>query len=176
MKLIQPQKITSAYVKDQYYYDGKLYESLDTLKYVQAKDIINDLYVPISNNIKKVFSYETIATNAPLLSRPNDVFETLGNYHDINDLTKETLINSVYKKIKNDILNNATQSKYFINNLTFANGNVISSNDNYSIQKAIETVINDIKAVKIVQLPNIVDGKPDYKNAEENEYIIPFNS
>ncbi len=176
MKLIQPQKITSAYVKDQYYYDGKLYESLDTLKYVQAKDIINDLYVPISNNIKKVFSYETIATNTPLLSRPNDVFETLGNYHDINDPTKETLINSVYKKIKNDILNNVTQSKYFINNLTFANGNVISSNDNYSIQKAIETVINDIKAVKIVQLPNIVDGKPDYKNVEENEYIIPFNS
>ena len=56
MKLIQPQKITSAYVKDQYYYDGKLYESLDTLKYIQAKDIINGLYVPVSNNIRKVFS------------------------------------------------------------------------------------------------------------------------
>ncbi len=176
MKLIQPQKITSAYIKDQYYYDGKLYESLDALKYAQAKDIINGLYTPISNNIKKVFSYQKLTTNTPFLSRPNDVFEILGDYHDINDSTKETLVNSIYKKIESDILNNVTQSKYFINNSTFANGNVINSNDAYSIQKAIDTVINNIKPVKIVQLPNIVDGKPDYQNIEVNEYNIPFNS
>ena len=176
MKLIQPQKITSAYVKDQYYYDGKLYESLDTLKYIQAKDIINGLYVPVSNNIRKVFSYQPIATNTPFSSRPSDVFDILGDYRDINNSEKETLVNSIYKKIESDISNNTSQSKYFVNNLTFANGNVISSNDTYSIQKAIETVISDIKPIKIVQLPNIVDGKPDYQNAEENEYVIPFNS
>lgn len=176
MKLIQPQKITSSYAKDQYYYDGKLYESLDTLKYVQAKDIINGLYVPISNNIRKVFSYKSLQTNTSFLSRPTDVFEILGDYHDINNLSRETLVNSIYKKIENDIATNAAQSKYFINNLTFANGNVINSTDSYSVQKAIEKVMSDIKAVKIVQLPNIIEGKPDYQNKEENEYVIPFNS
>lgn len=175
MKLLEPQLITSAYSNDGYYYNGKIYSDLDSLKYQELNDILSGVYQSNDLSIKIVYSFESVNTNNDVYTkRPEYILEQIGSVDNckINNVVDGTVINYMYNKIYNEIQNG--QKISYKEMFTFANG-MIASDRFQSKDILIDEVINNIKPIKVVQLPNIVKGKPDYEGIEENEYQLPFN-
>ncbi len=176
IKLLDPQPVTSAYNKDSYYYNGKMYDDLDELKYDELNDLLSGAYKSDDLSIKVVYSFDKLKTNSDIYqNRPENVFSEIGTIGNckLTQIIDGTVINYMYNKIYQEIQSGKQISYKDI--FTFANGHI--ANDVYQVKDIlIDEVINNIKPVKIVQLPNIVDGKPNYDGNEENTYSLPFNS
>lgn len=178
MKLIGPEKILDSNNKDEYYFNGNKYDDLNLLKKDQLRQIANGTYK--NSSIKNVYSWENI--NGDFTSRPENVFETnqIGNWESIlnidlnqasNVLFKpNNLVQYIYKKISEDLINGLDSSKYFKSSFKFAGGIEANALDKDEI---IKKILNEIESVKIVQLPNIdKDNKPIYKNDSSDDGSI----
>lgn len=176
MKLLKPQRVTSASPNTGFYYNGKIYDNLDKLKKEQLIDIINGTYSLIDDSkMKLVYSFDEIPTDINVTKLSN-VFNEIG---DINSCTissnPNNLVSYIYNSVVKDLNNNKENGKYFNQMFVFANGHV-ASDINQSKEILIDYVVENIKPVKIAQLPVIINGKPDYNGLELEEYTLPFNS
>lgn len=188
MKLIGPKKIFDGNNKEEYYFDGNKYDTLNELKTDQLRKIINGRYQ--NESIKNVYSWENL--DRELTSVPEHVFdmENLGSADSILNIDLQTaasssfvpqdLVQYVYHKIAVDIVNNNKNSKYFTSSFMYAGG--ITSGGSSDKNTIIQEILKDIKSIKIAQLPKLDENlRPISKDQAGDdgsigEFVLPSKS
>lgn len=188
MKLIGPKKIFDSNDKEEYYFDGNRYDTLNELKIDQLRKILNGKYQ--NESIKNVYSWENL--DRELTSIPEHVFdmEKLGNVDSIlnidlqiaasSSFVPQDLVQYVYHKIAIDIVNNNKNSKYFSSSFMYAGG--ITSGGSSDKNTIIQEILKNIKSIKIAQLPKLDENLRPFSKDEAGddgsigEFILPSKS
>lgn len=139
MKINNPIEVTKKKIENGYYYNGKIYFDLQTLKRQQLDDILNGRFLYSNSGISIKHSFDNLS---------NQVYSVKKGFNKVGALNDDDydLIDDVYKNVVNK------DKKYIIENVfTFANGYTFDKN--LSIQRNIDNVVEKIKPVKIAMQP-----------------------
>ncbi len=171
MKMNQPIQVTKQHLVNGYYYNGKIYDDLTTLKRNQLDDILNDRFESDDVGIRTVYSFNSL-DNTSYIGRPQSgsqelVFDNIGTLIDDCDTD---LIDYVYQSVIND-----TNSPYANDNV-YAYAGGYTFDQSIAMEKNIEELVDKIKPVKIAMVPKLNNGGMPIDGDAIPEYKLPGQS
>ncbi len=173
MKMNSAIKINHSYIRDSYYYDGKLYEDSINGRKTMLEDYIKDLetsvYTTTSNTNTVVYSFDNTLGDGYIESSVN-LDKQLGLYS-----SKLALANSVV----NDISKNADSSQYVSMSVkSFSDGwggNWSSINSDAAMEAAAKSVQSKLRST-IISLRPVLDESGYLKERRIFNSMLPGDS
>ena len=166
MKINDPLQITKQHINNAYYYNGKEYDDIVDLKTDQLYDILDGKF-KYNDSLKQVYTFQNVvnSNSYPL----NNVYDKIG----VLDFKNDDLIDNVYNAVIN------RDNKIIANNI-FLYSNGYDFDQAYSKYNNIQTLLSNIKPIKIARLPLLKNDLTPISNDRNNlddgsipEYQLP---